>query len=162
MLSSVRETERLVTPKHNVSPPLRHSQARATSPRGRGFGITILGRGADCSEPPKLDFARFGEPHALLPFVFAGGETPPLRINLPSYCRGGVSPPVCSCGQSRTPVPTGLRWIIIMLVGEWLGAAVCFLREDNIFPYEYGVAVHSAFCILHSALSILHSAFCIF
>ena len=47
----------LVTPKYNASTPLRHSQARATSPKGRGFGITILGRGRRLDDPKQTGAA---------------------------------------------------------------------------------------------------------
>ena len=85
---------------------------------GRGYNHAC--RAVPCSEPPKLDFARFGEPHALPPFVFrVVGDVDPYR----------------------------LVWVIIMLVGRCLGAAVCVhaasLRRPHIkigcgqSPQEY-------------------------
>ena len=65
----------LVTRKYNFSTPLRHSQARATSPGGRGFDYTILGRGRrlcqeqDCKQLCKMIVYNF-----VLVYLYALGS----------------------------------------------------------------------------------------
>ena len=53
-------------------------------------------------------------PPRTIPAFLTGGETPPLRVmqESPFFCRGGHRPPGgldSQNGQSRTPVPTGVR-----------------------------------------------------
>ena len=89
------------------------SGRRRRRPLPLGVGYHHARRAVPCSEPPKLDFARFGEPHALPPFAFSGrrGRRPlPLGVGYHH-----TRPALSSSSEAKDLAGHGLVWVTIIL-----------------------------------------------